>query len=177
MTKLPNYLKHLKFRNPDDRNKSLFGYFHDTDLNMYEWLQINPEKMTIFNAYHEANARLWERNLQANLEHLLAPNSYNDIFGDLDRSHKKILFVDVGGGRGQSLKIFRKHMPGLKGRMIVQDLPKVIEDQTCEHGVEAMAHNFFSHQPVQGMNSRLGAILLPPFFFSHWKFGTFPLKF
>ena len=53
-------------------------------------------------------------------------------------------------------------MPGLKGRMIVQDLPKVIEDQTCEHGVEAMVHNFFDHQPVQGMNSRLDTILPAP---------------
>ena len=58
------------------------------------------------NAYHEANAQLWEGNLQANLEHLLAPKSHNNIVEDFDEKHDKILLVDVGGGRGQSLKNF-----------------------------------------------------------------------
>ena len=165
MPKLPDYLAVLGFRNPDDRHNSLFGYAHETDLNMYEWLQTHPEKMTIFNDYHEANAHLNEENLQINLEHLLGPK-FNDVgVVDSNGSGDKILFVDIGGGRGQSLKAFRKHMPGLKGRMIVQDLPKVIEDQTSENGVEAMAHDFFSHQPVKGMNLCLSVLPFSPSLF------------
>ena len=160
MHKLPDYLAVVEFRNPDDRHASLFSYAHKTDLNMYEWLQNHPEKMRIFNGYHEANVQLNEKNLLANLEYLLG--SDHCTVEDFKKSDEKILFVDVGGGRGQSLKAFRKHMPGLKGRMIVQDLPKVVEDQTTTYGVEAMAHDFFSHQPVRGMNSPLSAHAISP---------------
>ena len=148
MPKLPDYLAGLGFRNPDNRHMSLFSFAHKTNLNMYEWLQTHPDKMTIFNDYHEANALLNEENLRVSLEYLLEPNGNN--IGDFEKNDEKILFVDVGGGRGQSLKAFRKLMPRLKGRMIVQDLPKVIEDQTSEYGIESMAHDFFSRQPVKG---------------------------
>lgn len=57
-------------------------------------------------------------------------------------------------------------MPGLKGRMIVQDLPKIIGDQSSEYGLEAMAHNFFNPQPVKVMNSRLNVLLVSPSFLS-----------
>lgn len=101
-----------------------------------------------------------EKNLLANLEHLLGPD--NCTVEDIKKSDEKILFVDVGGGRGQSLKAFRKHMPGLKGRMIVQGLPKVVEDQTTTYGVEAMAHDLFSHQPVRVTNAPFSVLPISP---------------
>ena len=164
MPKLPDYLAGLDFRNPDDRRTSLFSFAHETDLNMYEWLQTHPDKLAIFNDYHEANALLNEGNLRATLESLLEPNG--DNVGNVEESDERILFVDVGGGRGQSLKAFRKLMPRLKGRMIVQDLPKVIEDQTSEYGIEAMAHYFFSHQPVKGTNFTFVVLPVSPFLVS-----------
>lgn len=41
-------------------------------------------------------------------------------------------------------------MPGLEGRIIIQDLLKVIEEQSSDYGVEAMAHNLLRRQPVEG---------------------------
>ncbi|PYH89194.1 O-methyltransferase [Aspergillus ellipticus CBS 707.79] len=60
--------------------------------------------------------------------------------------------VDVGGGRGHILKQLRQSLPNLPGRFILQDLASVIQDNgdMTTHGIEAMAHDFFAPQPVQG---------------------------
>lgn len=61
-----------------------------------------------------------------------------------------MLFVDVGGGRGESLRTFRNDHPELNGRVVIEDLPKVVEGQ---EGVEVIAHDFFAPQPVKGMQT------------------------
>ena len=61
------------------------------------------------------------------------------------------LLVDVGGGIGQDVEEFRKKHPGLSGRLIVQDLPGTIQQASKEiQGIELMAHDFFTPQPIHG---------------------------
>ena len=152
MPKLPDYLASLTYRNPNDRHNSLFGFAHDTKLNMYEWLQAHPEQMEIFNDFQSANARLNEGSVQRILESLLASgNGLETDHGQSERSNDRVLFVDVGGGRGESLRTFRRGHPDLIGRVVIEDLPKVIEGQKDEEGVEAIAHDFCTPQPVKGM--------------------------
>ena len=152
MPRLPDFLASLDYRNPSDRHNSFFGFAHETDLNMYEWLQAHPEQMEIFNDFQSANARLNEGSVQRMLESLLASdNSPGTYSGQSEEIRDKVLFVDVGGGRGESLRTFRRTHPELTGRMVIEDLPKVVEGQEVEGGVEAIAHDFFTPQPVKGM--------------------------
>lgn len=64
-----------------------------------------------------------------------------------------VLIVDVGGGNGENA--FRLHTahPDLVGRLIVQDLPKTINEAT-KRGypakIELMEYDFFTAQPIQG---------------------------
>lgn len=156
MPKLPDYLASLNYRNPNDRHNSFFGFAHQTDLNMYEWLQAHPEQMEIFNEFQSANAHLNEGSVQHILKSLLASDkSLRTCSGESEQENDKILFVDVGGGRGESLRTFRKTHPQLNGRIIIEDLPKVIEGQEVAKGVEAIVHDFFSPQPVKGMQHPL----------------------
>ena len=148
MPKLPDYLASLNYRNPDDRHNSFFGFAHKTDLNMYEWLQAHPEQMKIFNDFQTANAELNEESVQRILASLLDNPGTNADQSEQDNN--KVLFVDVGGGRGEALRKFRRNHPELRGRVIIEDLPKVIEGQEVEEGVEAIAHDFFTPQPVTG---------------------------
>jgi hypothetical protein len=72
-----------------------------------------------------------------------------------------VLLVDVGGGVGHDLAEFRRKWPGVKGRLVLQDLGEVIEqakamNRETERGVEATVHDFFTEQPVKGM------VHLPP---------------
>lgn len=81
--------------------------------------------------------------LESSLLPLLSPSFPQKLKAD-------ILIIDIGGGYGQLLEALRKARPDLNGRMIVQDLPNVIESSQFVEGIEGMAHDYFAPQPVQG---------------------------
>lgn len=58
----------------------------------------------------------------------------------------------MGGNTGQDILGFHKAHPNLPGRLIIQDLPATIQslDTAKLEPVEAMAHDFFTPQPVKG---------------------------
>lgn len=75
----------------------------------------------------------------------------NDVLGEnIDAS--SVLLVDVGGAAGHDLLGFHKQHPDIPGRLILQDLPETIAslDMSKMTPVEAMAHNFFTPQPIKG---------------------------
>ena len=63
------------------------------------------------------------------------------------------LFVDVGGGVGHQCLALRSRFPDLKRRIILQDLPDVLARAAPVEGVERMAHDIWTEQPVRGMRS------------------------
>ncbi|MDI1488689.1 MAG: hypothetical protein OHK93_007965 [Ramalina farinacea] len=82
-------------------------------------------------------------------------NTYMEVqevlLNDFNAKEEAVLLVDVGGGRGHDLEAFKEAFPHQEGRLIVQDLPDVIDDiRQPVPGVEAMKHNFFTPQPVKG---------------------------
>ena len=61
------------------------------------------------------------------------------------------LLVDIGGGLGHDLIALKSKFPELGGKLIVQDLPTVIENvKDLPAGIEAMKSDFFTSQPVKG---------------------------
>lgn len=78
-------------------------------------------------------------------------------FGDVLERHpcgeNDVAIVDVGGGRGQALETIREDCPTIKGRMILQDLPNVIEDALTKGMppfIEIIPGSFFEKQSVKG---------------------------
>ena len=63
------------------------------------------------------------------------------------------LIVDVGGGNGQAMIALKRAFPGLRGRMIVQDRPEVIDSFSEDRAssIVKMKHDFFEGQPVQSI--------------------------
>lgn len=61
----------------------------------------------------------------------------------------RALLVDIGGGRGQSLQQIKEAWPELKGKLILQDRPVVLDSFPELPGIEKMAHDFFTPQPVK----------------------------
>jgi len=63
-----------------------------------------------------------------------------------------VLFVDIGGNTGRDVVALKQEFPQLLGRIINQDLPSVIQEITGKlpEGIEAMAYDFFTPQPVKG---------------------------
>jgi hypothetical protein len=76
-----------------------------------------------------------------------------------DPASDRILFVDVGGGKGQAIKAISNEFPGLPlHRCVLQDRLEVIEtvvamDEPKMKGVQKMATDFHQEQPVKGIVS------------------------
>lgn len=62
------------------------------------------------------------------------------------------LLVDVGGSLGNDIGLFReKHPDAPPQKLVLQDLPDVVQSAEIGGGVQVMAYDFFTPQPVQGM--------------------------
>ena len=67
------------------------------------------------------------------------------------KSDSEPLLIDIGGGLGHDLIAFRKRFPELSGKLIVQDIPVVVDSiKDLPTGINAMTHDFFKPQPVKG---------------------------
>lgn len=82
------------------------------------------------------------------------PYPFADERGEIKTDADAVTLVDVGGGFGQAIKAMRQKYPDVKGRFVLQDLPRSIEKvdqaQAKQDGFEATAHDFFTPQPVKG---------------------------
>ena len=80
------------------------------------------------------------------------------VLSKADQEPDRLIWVDVGGGSGHSLKLFREKYPGLRARQtMVQDLPEVIKaaQQVAKNdellkGVQWAPLNFHKEAPVKG---------------------------
>jgi hypothetical protein len=62
--------------------------------------------------------------------------------------------VDIGGGTGHDLTLFKSAFgEEFKGKLILQDRPEIIAmaQQSLDPSITAMAHDFLTPQPVQGI--------------------------
>lgn len=66
-----------------------------------------------------------------------------------ETSNEDVLLVDIGGGDGHDLAQFRAAFPELKGKLVLQELPHIVERVTNEH-YEAMVHDWNRPQPIEG---------------------------
>ena len=65
-------------------------------------------------------------------------------------SEEGALLVDVGGNVGQGLDQFLVRHPDQAARLVLQDLPTVVEKAGCDPSIERIAYDFFTPQPVKG---------------------------
>lgn len=63
----------------------------------------------------------------------------------------RAMIVDVGGSKGHDIeKFLQKHPEVSKDKLILQDLPEVLERFTIHPGITPYPHDFFTTQPVKG---------------------------
>ena len=145
---LRRYLSENNYKRPKDSRNGPFQSGLQTRLPFFEWLGEHPETATSFNnqmsGYSLSSARWSDPGCVPVKDVLAAPDS-----------KKGVLLVDVGGGRGHDIALFKKQHPDLPGRLILQDLPSVVEGigSDLSAGVEVVGHDFFTAQPIKGMVS------------------------
>lgn len=77
------------------------------------------------------------------------------ILDGADRSNpERALLVDIGGGRGHDLMLFQQRFPDAPGKLVLEDLPSVIDEAAAELGkcgIQGVKYDFFKEaNPVKG---------------------------
>lgn len=142
MSKLPEFLESTGWRNPTDLNHALFQFASGGEQDIFSWLHEHPPVMKAFSACMAASTILQGSRLRDIIASILLRNASHD--------EKQVLCIDIGGGSSKVLGEICQLRPEIRGRMIVQDLPKEIEEREALEKVEGMPYNFFDLQPVQG---------------------------
>lgn len=144
---LPAHLKKNNYRNPSDGTNCAFQLGFNTNLHFFDFLRENPVHAVQFNnhmsAYHQGRPSWMDVGFYP-VQSLVEGTG----IGDDD-----VLIVDMGGSMGHDLSEFRRKWPDVPGRLVLQDLPEVIEQAKTvglHSSIQPMAHDFFTEQPVKG---------------------------
>lgn len=138
---LPTYFKKNGYQNPSDATKCPFQLAKGTDLHLFEWLKTDEEAQAAFNATM-AIPRIGKK------DHWF---DFYPVEEKFRQSADAPLLVDIGGGMGHDIADFHTRFPNLPGRLILEDLPHVIDDiKSLDQSIERVSHDFFTPQPVKG---------------------------
>lgn len=92
---------------------------------------------------------MWKKGYNANKPSWLEFYPSNRIFEGAKQEGP--LLVDVGGGRGQDIELFRKKFPDLTiHRLVLEDQPSIIQAAHVGPGIQVVGLNMFEEQPVKG---------------------------
>lgn len=114
-----------------------------TDLHHFEWLKNYARQQVAFNKTM-AQQRMGHR------------EEWYDFYPVAEKlrvqQQDQVLLVDVGGGKGHDLIKFHEKHRDLAGKLIVQDLPAVIDDMSdpLPARIEAQKYDFFTPQTIRG---------------------------
>lgn len=132
-------------RAPDDQLNGAFQLAFHTDQAYFNWMASRPNVLVDFNAFMEG-----DRGSRPDWVDWY-PVKDQLIHGFKPEDDKAVMLVDVAGGRGHDIALFKKKFPEAPGRLILEDLPQVINDvRDLDPSVERVKHDFFTEQPIKG---------------------------
>ena len=146
---MPEYLKSIEYRRQTDELPSAFQYAYNVKEDGFTWLCHHPDVAARFDGLMEGFRQL-------------NPYWYNwfpvqeRILDTCSLAPDQPLMVDIGGRVGQVLIDFKKRFPDIVGRLILEDLPVVIDGirespDLKAAGIEAIGSDFLRDvQPVKG---------------------------
>ena len=112
----------------------------------WEWLDKNPKESALFDSAMSIQSFFPPE--------MRPPYPFNSQLQQIRTDNDAVTLVDIGGGQGHAIQLLRDQYPDVKGRWILQDLPKTIETIDPAHakqvGFEPTVHDFFEPQPVKG---------------------------
>lgn len=140
ISRLPEYFETKGWKNPEILEDSPFSFALGTQSRYFDYLSSKPYYQTAFNTVMASSYRRSEKN-------------WFDFFPVEEKlkleNPSDILLVDVGGCQGEDLYNFKKKFPNLPGRLVLQDLPHVIEAGKIPNEIEGQGYDFFDEQPVK----------------------------
>ena len=143
---LPAFLAKTNYRNPIDPKYCPFTEAYSTPEGLFEWFPKHPEYLHNFN--------LWMTGQRDGRVSWLDFFPFEQqLSKDFQGGDKAVMLVDIGGAFGHEVAAIKAKYPRLPGRFILQDLPDTVKQAIEVPGMEAMAHDFFTPQPIKGIAS------------------------
>lgn len=144
LAKVPEFLRKNGFKNPEGATTGPLNYAENFPQSVWEWFASDPGKFDVCNTFMEAD----RGSRPSWLEWFPVEDR---IINGFDATHGDKLLVDVAGGRGHDTEAFHQKFPDKPGRLVVEDLPHVIEDiRDLDSSIERVGFNLFEKQPIQG---------------------------
>lgn len=141
---LPDYFKTHQPVDLYDPTKTPFSCANNSEgKTFYEVLRDDPEQGAMFGR---------SMKLQEPFLPTLGMFPFSSLQAEVEAERDRPFMVDIGGGRGHMLEIIHQDTEGGYGaKMILQDRPEVIQTISPDEipGIERMAHDFFTPQPVK----------------------------
>ncbi|KAL8988647.1 MAG: hypothetical protein Q9177_002309 [Variospora cf. flavescens] len=144
-SKLPQLLKATGYRNPTDPDWTAFNIAFNTKDHMWDVMGSDPELLRNFGIFM-ATQTVGRLNF---LDFYPAKEQLIDGY-ESELNTGGVMFVDIGGARGEEALEFRRRLPGHPGRLILQDQADTLKQVPVSEGLEMMAHDFFTPQPICG---------------------------
>lgn len=142
---VPEFFKENKYQDIDSTTNTPFQKAHNTTLSAFDWLVQQPKH---FEALQKVMTSIEGSEWTVGFD--LLDSEVAKIPSTSPQPYEKFFFVDVGGGHGHQCIQLGKKYPALLGRLVLQDLPAVINKLPPIEGVKAESHDFFQKQPVTG---------------------------
>ena len=149
---LPEFLDKTDYQVPANGDDGPVQYGLRTNKPFFEILRDNARLGSAFNSFMTGYAKARPRwvDIYPVQERLPVPEG-----SDASASP---LVVDVGGGLGHELLALQDKNPEIKGQLVLQDLPTVIDEAKSSGNlaetVKAVAHDFFEPQPAEYRGAR-----------------------
>ena len=143
---LPEYGIKTEWQSNGNYSDGPFQLGARTELGFWEYLNDIPERMQLFNSGMRSQTTVGNGRLSG-------AYPFGEELNKKPIHDNEVLIVDVGGGRGQSLEAIKQDYPHIKGRLILQDLPDVIDDAKLNGlppFIETDVASFFEPQHIQG---------------------------
>jgi hypothetical protein len=150
VTRLPEYLAAIGYSNPgsDAETSTPFQYSNNTPLSFYQALGANPVVRSGFDERMQNFVLMERKKYKTGFASIF---DFEGIVGPLIKSDNDVAVVDVGGSRGHVLEDVVKYLPGLKGRLVLEDLPEAIASAELNNRIESVPYNFLENeQPIKG---------------------------
>lgn len=142
LSNLPRYLERTGFKHVNGP-PGPFQDSNNTEDLMWPYLIKNPEMLGNFNAFMSGSIATrpnWFDAFPA--EDIVLKGAKNE--------HDAVLFVDIAGGHGHDTAAFHRAFPSAPGKLVLQDLPPVIESITSlDEAIIRQSYDFFEPQPIK----------------------------
>ena len=141
MAKFPKFLEERGLASPHDPRNGLLQFTFGTKMEAFEYWHQFPKTLDIFNTLMEGT-----RSFRPSWVEWFPIQER--ILDGADPS--TVLLTDVGGGRGHDLEAFQKKYPQGDGKLVLEELPAVINDvKQLDPVVTKIELDFFQPQPVK----------------------------